>query len=73
MVVINFLQVNQNLSIPQCMWNRSQSNMFVFRIKLLKHFLVKSYDITEYFRLLLCKVRGLYAVEIFFGSLALRA
>ena len=41
MVVINFLHVNQNLPIPQCMWNRSQANMFVFRIRLLKHLLVK--------------------------------
>ena len=34
MDVINFLHVNPFLSILQCMWNHSQANMFVFRIKL---------------------------------------
>ena len=69
MVVINFLHVNHSLSILQCMWNRSQANMFVFRIKLLKHLLVKSCGITKYFRLLLCNLRGLSAFEIILALL----
>ena len=63
--VINFLHVNQSLSILQCMWNRS----LVFQIKLLKHLLVKSCGITKYFRLLLCNLQGLSAVEIFLALL----
>ena len=41
MAVINFLHVIQNLSIPQCRWNRSQANMFVFRIKLFSDLIIK--------------------------------
>ena len=75
MVVINFLHVNPtSKSIPQCMWNRSRANAFVFRIKLLKHLLLKSCDIKKYFRLLLllCNLRGLSAVEIFLALLLFR-
>ena len=33
-----FKRLEQNLSIPQCMWNQSQAHMFVFQIKLIKLF-----------------------------------
>ena len=64
MVRINFLHVNQNLSILQCVWNRQQVNMFVFQIKLLKHLLVKLCDITKYFKLLLCNLCRLSTVKL---------
>ena len=41
------------------------ANEYVFWIKLLKHLLVKSSDITKYFRILLCNQQGFSSVEIF--------
>ena len=48
--MINSYQVIQNLSILQCMWNQSEEQIFVFRIKLFSYLISKTfvYKITWY-------------------------